>query len=67
MIFEWEINANKNCYIVKIRTTEGYKVGLSRDFGTGISMEEQEYVELLEDKNIQMKKRRKELSTGARS
>jgi hypothetical protein len=30
-------------------------------------MEEQEYVELLEDKNIQMKKRRKELSTGARS
>ena len=50
MIFEWEINANKNCYIVKIRTTEGYKVGLSRDFGTGISMEEQEYVELLEDK-----------------
>lgn len=67
MIFEYEINANKNCYIVKIRTTEGYKVGLSRDFGTGISMEEQEYVELLEDKNIQMKKRRKELSTGARS
>lgn len=50
MIFEWEINANKNCYIVKIRTTEAYKVGLSRDFGTGISMEEQEYVELLEDK-----------------
>lgn len=44
MIFEWEINANKNCYIVKIRTTEAYKVGLSRDFGTGISMEEQEYV-----------------------